>query len=390
MKHVLCALLVVICLPCVLFSQESYEEWLESQSEAADEWTAGQRQAYRDFVKADSLAFAEFREAVERVWDTAEFSTDKDWVEYGDDLASRSKVDFEAGEATVEVLVPEKEAAAEPVRVADALEGAVASLLESRGTSRDYELEGEEPEPLSEEPVLRGQVAGPSGEVVGPEDAGGFAEAVVASKSYTSETVDSKDGVRRVKATVTFRLVPDHLRIRAQRYLPEVREFAEKYGLDVRLVLAMIHTESYFNPKARSPVPAYGLMQLVPASGGRDAYEFVHGEPVAPTPDYLFDPRNNIELGTAYMALVESREFAGVVDPKSRLYCVVSAYNTGARNVCRGLVGRDDRDAAVEAANSMEPEGLFLKLREDLPYEETRDYLGKVVSRMAIYEEWSG
>jgi soluble lytic murein transglycosylase-like protein len=40
----------------------------------------------------------------------------------------------------------------------------------------------------------------------------------------------------------------DHLRIRAQRIAPAVQQYAAKYKVNPQLVMAIIHTESSFNP----------------------------------------------------------------------------------------------------------------------------------------------
>lgn len=68
-----------------------------------------------------------------------------------------------------------------------------------------------------------------------------------------------------------------------------VRKLAPKYRLDPALVLAVIRAESNFNPKARSPKNAQGLMQLIPGTAQR--FEV----------DDAWDPLQNIHGGMAYL-----------------------------------------------------------------------------------------
>ena len=50
-----------------------------------------------------------FKNAVEKKWDTYKESTSKSYVSYSKDLSSRTIVDFEKGEVTIEVIVDEED-----------------------------------------------------------------------------------------------------------------------------------------------------------------------------------------------------------------------------------------------------------------------------------------
>jgi membrane-bound lytic murein transglycosylase C len=175
-----------------------------------------------------------------------------------------------------------------------------------------------------------------------------------------------------------------------RRYEAEVLAHARRHALAPSLVLAVIQIESAFNPMAVSPAPAYGLMQLVPSSGGLDAYRFLHGQPKLLDPPALFDPMTNVKLGTAYLKLLDSRYLALVRDPTSRLYCVIAGYNTGAGNVARAFTGGSSVRAAAERINRLSPERVLEHLRARLPFEETRAYLTNVVRAREGYRAWDG
>jgi membrane-bound lytic murein transglycosylase C len=162
----------------------------------------------------------------------------------------------------------------------------------------------------------------------------------------------------------------------AERYRASVDKYSTQYHVSPSLVFAIMRTESNFNPFAVSGAPAYGLMQLVPTSGGREAERRVSGTDQTPTSDYLLDPEHNIELGVAYLSVLNSDEFNTVTDQNSRDYCVIAAYNTGPHNVTRVFAA--DRTAAFTAINSEPPAELFEHLRTGLPMQETRDYVVKV------------
>ena len=164
----------------------------------------------------------------------------------------------------------------------------------------------------------------------------------------------------------------------AEKYRPIVAKFSDQYRISPSLVFAVIRTESNFNPFAVSSAPADGLMQLVPVSGGREAYRKAKGKDTVPSRDYLFDPENNVELGTAYLNVLSYNQLEQIENAVSREYCVISAYNTGPRNVFKAFAS--ESESAINQINRLQPPAVYAQLRANLPYQETREYLAKVVT----------
>jgi len=173
-------------------------------------------------------------------------------------------------------------------------------------------------------------------------------------------------------------MVANHEHKQAEKYRELVSRYAKVYDVSPSLVFAIMRTESNFNPFAVSSAPAYGLMQLVPSSGGREGYRRAKGKDTMPTKDYLFDPNNNIELGAALLNVLAYNQLDDIADTVSREYCVIAAYNTGAGNVFRTF--SRDQTTAINEINRLHPGDLYEALRTKLPYEETRSYLTKVVN----------
>jgi soluble lytic murein transglycosylase-like protein len=173
----------------------------------------------------------------------------------------------------------------------------------------------------------------------------------------------------------------------ARFYKNTVSHYAEKYNLSPAMVLAVMHTESHFNPLAVSRSKAVGLMQIVPDSAGYEAHRYLTGSPGTPGLDILMSPEKNISYGTAYMHLLGRRYFGGVHDSYSRQICVIAAYNGGPKAVLRLFDPEDDK-SAVERINSLSPEQLYTHLTTRMPNSETRRYVELVLGRMHGYSAY--
>ena len=78
--------------------------------------------------------------------------------------------------------------------------------------------------------------------------------------------------------SIDFNLRSDHKETRGDLYTKEIFHQSQRFKIDPAIAMAVTETESSFNPKATSHIPAYGLMQLVPVSGARDAYQYVYNK----------------------------------------------------------------------------------------------------------------
>jgi membrane-bound lytic murein transglycosylase C len=293
------------------------------------------------------------------------------YVKYTQNYKSRAIVDFDTGQITVET-VDDKDPRA-------SLKSAIVTTLLTPDDPRAVDLFSDKSIELTsaKEPYLLGLVQDGKGKPIAtPGQAEAFADQAIAKQSQTRE-VAVQDGKKQAMF-VKIAMVANFAGKQAEKYRPIVEKFAAQYKVSPSLVYAIIRTESNFNPFAVSSAPAYGMMQLVPSSGGRDAFRYAKGRDEMPSREYLFDAANNIELGTAYLDVLFDKQLDYVTNPISREYCVISAYNTGSGNVLRAF--HSDRVAAVNAINSLEPPGVYERLRTKLPYEETRQYLVRVVS----------
>ena len=141
------------------------------------------------------------------------------------------------------------------------------------------------------------------------------------------------------------------------KYKDDIIKNAKENNLDPYLVMGLIHQESYYNPSARSPVGAVGLMQLMPPTGRQLAQRLN-------TSSNLEDPTVNIRLGTYYF-----RQLVDMFHGATLL--AVASYNAGMGNVMRW-----------RRASPRRPLDEFL---ESMPFQETRNYVKRVQMLSASY-----
>ena len=391
MKKLLLLTLVFSCFGCYAQVETEYERFVREQNEKMqqmkkdnEEGIARLQKEYEDYVKAEKEAYDRYVKEREVTWGKGNVkeSTQKDWVEYSKDGNSRSSVDFETGEATIEIIQ-------EPGKPVDQkkIEESLKVLITNKGTTKDYDSEVEKAVPLQDKPVLENQVVTPSGEKVTEQNIDKNVKEIAENVKPEVKTIKGSDNVERQVVTIKLELAPDHIKTRAKDYINEVQKYCDKFGVDPALAFAIMQTESSFNPKAKSYVPAYGLMQIVPRTAGADCAQSLKKPFSAPTDNYLYEPENNLEMGVHYLSLLKKRYFTNVNNKDSQTLCVIASYNTGAGNVARALRGDTKIGKAIPQINEMSYDQLFKYFEKNL-MPETQNYIRKVTERMNNYKTW--
>ena len=391
----------------VSFAQSRVEEMrrqrnaeIEAMRQGYNSYVQNARAEYENYVRKARQEYEDYVKQVRGKWggDSIVDNTQKKWVEYNEDFTSRSVVDFENGTVTVEVLMDENEVK-DQQKVNQKLATAVDKTFSSRATTNPYRGTVDETKPLTQKPVLDGLVdvaslekkpsqptaVQPAGAPTAtPQQRQEATKKVVQNASRQTSTVQGSDGKKRTEVKVTMPLVTDHLSRNAALYKNIVMKYSQKFSIEPALIYAVIEQESAFDPQATSWVPAYGLMQLVPTSGGRDAYRKVTGRDQIPQRDYLFNPENNIHLGTAYLRILFD-QFRNVADVNCRRLCVIAAYNTGAGNVNRAFTGDTKFSPAIAKINQHSYSSLYAYLTTHLSHDEARKYVKGVSARREKY-----
>ena len=131
--------------------------------------------------------------------------------------------------------------------------------------------------------------------------------------------------------------------------------------LDPFQVAGLIRQETVFMSRARSSARAYGLMQLLVPTGMLTAKKY--GVERAITEESLYEPRLNIQLGTAYLR--------DQIDKFGRIEYVAAAYNAGPN---RAVLWRTSLPAEID------------EWAEAVPFKETRGYVQGVVRNRLQYQ----
>lgn len=177
----------------------------------------------------------------------------------------------------------------------------------------------------------------------------------------TRSTVLARDAIKEMNVKPSF-LSTAYKLAYPRHWVEEINIASSKLGLDPYYIIALIKEESHFDEHAKSSSNASGLMQLMPATANYMIGKLSIDIPVLAN---LENPRTNIYLGCHYLKYLKDRFNDDLL--------VTAAYNGGEGAVSRWvkLYGTQDYDEFIE----------------NIPVDETRNYVKKVFKTYHLYKK---
>jgi len=410
MKKTLSYLLIVTSLFALNQNNEikSFQNFKNQTNGQFNNYKKELNEGYKEYIDDLSKGFIQYKKEVSKYWKNPELSSKKVFVEYSKDKKIRKKVDYDNDYIEINVISKNEKSAKE----------AMAKSLYNLATETTKEAVNNNPvlkkvdEKLSTNPNLQNviQKGTPSNEPIVGDMIFKKPPTIKKAVNYAINTVKNSKIIKKPSKvkdnfvyTIKIKLPTKAFLAKAKRFKIDVLKRANQFKIQAPFIYSIIHTESSFNPMARSYIPAFGLMQIVPTTAGADAYKMLYGKKKILTPGYLYNSHNNILIGSAYLNRIYYGYMRKIKNPVSRFYCSIAAYNTGAGNVacafnspeknskgvtvCRRSRGDFNIIKASDKINSMSSHEVYNYLLANLKYDEPKNYLKRVTKRYLIYSK---
>ncbi len=325
MHKLMLSIFLIFPVVCTAGEREDFEAYKQQMQGGMKQ----QKEEYRAYSEKMQREWKSYLDDIRKNFGAVDFTSDKKWVNYSKDKKTKVALDNDKGVITIQFVAADKGK----------------GVSEAKALIRQL---SKEVNPFSSMPALTENVpldnirledAKPTGHV-------------------------SKGGARVYSLTVP--LNEDRQQNNEVQFAESVRDMNEKYKVSYDLVMAIIKTESNFNVGAGSRKGAldirnpaefennpWGVMQVVPRRSGREGWKRAKGKEHLPTADELLDPKINLEIGVAYLAVLQDSYFEHVKEEQSRELLMIAAYRDGPDKVYARFSTRGKKSDAIAAINSL-------------------------------------
>jgi len=344
----------------------------DARSEMLKRYDMQKQKLQKNYETAKNKIIADWskkKKEIEKLWPNFKNSTNKELVNYSEKLDARAAINFETGVIEIETIISDKD-----INQKEKQDTAKTKQLNDKAinkiitTTKDIiniettdgkkiiadqlDLQNQTPAEFIENKVL------PNIEI----------------QTQKNKTNNSTVKIAKIKIPLN----KNHILIRAKKYEALVLQYSKKYNIQPEFLFAIMETESCFNPFAISPVPAFGLMQIVPNSAGKDVSYFLYKKKQILTKDELFEPEINIEYGATYIYLLRDSYLKNFQKHSNNLTIIAAAYNCGP-----GTVQRILKNYSLDKLDNAE---FYEQLKKRLP-KETKNYIDSVNTKKEKYKK---
>ena len=370
--------LVFILFPLILGANDSFEAYKKMQDNDFKrekvkfiDFKREEDAAFKSHLEKEKNAILNYKRKVKTFWLESDLEDAKKLTNYSKDLHTKSLVDFENNQIIISKISAKKRVTKE-------------ELLKELNHTLNLTTKQAYQQNILEQNI---NYVIPDSKYIKKAklDKGRLLHTGAQEPALNSEDISlSKKGD---VYKLTYKFPKNSTYRRSFDYLPQAKSNATRFNLKANLLLAIMHSESSFNPLARSHIPAFGLMQIVPHSAGIDSYKFLYKKRRLLSASYLYNTKNNIEIGSAYFHILYYKYLSSIKDPQSRLYCAIAGYNTGAGNVAWAFTHNKNVKKAAQIINKMSAQKVYRHLQKNLKYDEPKHYLKRVNERSIRYKE---
>ncbi|XBC40976.1 MAG: transglycosylase SLT domain-containing protein [Buchnera aphidicola (Nurudea yanoniella)] len=139
--------------------------------------------------------------------------------------------------------------------------------------------------------------------------------------------------------------------------------------------MSIICAESSGNSRAISRSKAIGLMQIKRFSAGKEVYRFL-GKIGQPSVRDLYNPKINIDIGTAYIHVLQKKNLLGIHNPEILRYATIISYSNGPNMFLRTL--SNNKVKAIKKLNKMKKKEFFNHIKKKIQSYKSGNILKKL------------
>lgn len=154
-----------------------------------------------------------------------------------------------------------------------------------------------------------------------------------------------------------------------------IKEASEKYKVDEKLIKSIIYAESSGNPHAKSSSNAIGLMQIKPSAAGLEVYR-LYGKKGQPSIQELYNPQENINIGTAYINFLEKKLTS--IKNKDVMRCAIIVSYVNGMSALLKMFSKNSKQA-ISIINTMTVQSFYTYIKKH-PAKQAFPYLTKVIN----------